>query len=838
MKKLIKRTISSIMSLLLVFSVAGCSDDSIKDANIIVKSLFPTEKIEMYEDISNREDGRVDIALAKGESEGDQFVIITDNTFNGYTFSVSNLTFGENVISNECVEISKMIYTECNDRHNSGVKKAGWYVDAVVPMRYIENAGENVMEKDINNFFWVDVDAPKDAVSGNYTGKITLNYLGKTRDIPINVKVFDFAISDTPYMQTAYSTWLDGNFMMYGELESNDEIYMRYFNMLLDYNVTSPIRGESVDEFVSTVRQYYDKITSLKLPVKYIGTTKFEEDHYEEIIKELAIASIEDGKNYFEKAYHRLSTIYDEFQDVSWRVQHVRPTIEKVDAIEQKVVNYLIENDYIDNQNDVLAQSILNLRHNMTAWYDEDWSDIINMYCTVYDKVRSTTADLQQMSHLIEEEDKVFWTYGCITHDSYPNPTSQVNDYLVSARDLFWFNYEYDIKGDLFWCVNQYCHAGSTVDGMWKPHPDLYQDASHDRLTNGDGYLVYPGVNYGSEYPFPSHRLIARRDGIDDHTYLSMLGEKYAVLGETYQAEIYDAKNFTTFMNTMLLGRGASKLSDSAVLKARETVADAIVLAEKAGLVFNNLEVRNNTLSYEIYTDGSELKIADKNVQGLPCGEGKVFRGSIALNTNGKMSVTAIKNGIEYSVNLYMPVQGNVLLDAETFDCVKAFKVDSQFNSSVSLNESNDIEFGNSARVVLSGYNFKEYAESGEYDVEQLNSSYKPSVKFDFVKNSKTLKDISSIEFFVYNEQENDIMIEVFLEKEENGMLVSVMYDKVMLYGKTWTKIVVDNINVISLNKESWTSYTNLGFRINNLLTTEKVAYSQSFLIDQVMVRS
>ncbi len=836
MKSSIKNLTALIMATITAFSVCGCSDKTEQNATVTGKSLYPTEKIEMTEDLSDRESGRVDISLSKGESEGDQFAILTDNTFSGYTFSVSDFVCGQNIISKDCVEVSKMLYTECNDRHDSGVKKAGWYVDAVVPMNYIEQAGENVMEKGVNNFFWVDVDAPKDAVAGIYTGKITLNYLGKTFDIPVSVKVYDFVISETPYMQSSYSIWTDGNFMLYGELESNDDIYMRYFDMLLDYNVTAQIPGTTIEGFVSTVREYYDKITALKIPVKYIGTTKFEEELYEETIKALALASIEDGKNYFEKAYHRLSTIYDEFQDVSWRVQHVRPTIEKVDVIEQNVVEYLIENNYISSENDALAQSILNLRHNMTAWYDEDWSDVINMYCTVYDKVRSTTADLQQMKYLIEEEDKVFWTYGCITHDTYPNPTSQINDYLVSARDLFWFNYEYDIKGDLFWCVNQYCHAGSTVDGMWKPHPDLYQDASHDRLTNGDGYLVYPGVNYGSEYPFPSHRLIVRRDGIDDHTYLSMLGEKYASLGSRYGADISDAKNFTAFLNTALLGRGASKLNDGTVLDAREAVADAIVLAKKAGLVFNDLRVEKNDLIYEIFTDGSSIKINGESVLGENSGEGKVYRGKVALTANGRAQITVQKDGVDYDIELLTPVSGSIIIDAETEDSVKALKVDAQYGSSVSLYNGNAFTTGNSAKVVLSGYDFNNLENSGDYDISQLNSAYKPSVKFDFTTSGKTLKDISSIEFYVYNEQDEDLTIEVFLEKEDKGMLVNFVYDKVILYKNSWTKIVVDNFNLLSLNKDNLSGYTKLGFRLNNFLL-EGIIYTQSFLIDQVTVR-
>ena len=817
---------------------AGCNqnDQQPVNANISVKALYSTEKIEKTEDLSNRANGGVEIALAKGESEGDQFVVLSDKTFS-YTFTVSDLICGENVIKKENVEISKMLYTECKDRTNSGVKEAGWYVDAVVPMQYIERAEENIIEKDINNFFWVDVDAPKDAVAGIYTGAITLEYSNKKYDIPVSVEVFDFTISDTPYMQTQYSIWLNGNFMMYGELESGKDIYNRYFETLLDYNITSTPYGDTAEEFVESVRKYYDRLTSIRLPVTYIGNTSFDEDIYEDVMRAIAVASIEDGKNYFSKAFHRLSTIYDEFQEVAWRVAHVRPTIEKVDKIEERVVAYLIENGYISDKNHELAQTILGLRHNMTAWYEEEWDDVINMYCTTYDRARATTADIQQLTEVMAN-DNVYWTYGCITRDAYPNPAGQINDYLVSARDLFWFNYEYGIQGDLVWCVNQYCNAGSAVDGLWKPHPDLYQDASHDRLSNGDGYLVYPGINYESEYPFPSQRLLIRRDGIDDHTYLSMLGEKYSALGAEYEIELIDAKNFASFLNKQLLGRGASKLNDEAVVKTRKTVADAIVAAEKAGLVIRSLECMNNKLIYEIYTDGSKLEINGNTLSGTESGKGMLYKGEVPLNEDGSLTLAVSKDGAVYEVNVFTAVAGVMYADFDSVGGAELFKTNTQFGSSSMINASSEQLLGNNAKITLAGYDFAELAAiDPTLDAEQLNASYQPSVKWNIVSSGKTLRDISSIEYWIYNPQDENITIEIFVEKEQGGMLVPVTYDKVILYANQWTKITMDNFNVVTLKKNTLSNYTNVGFKIGNLLDENGKAFSYDFFIDEVIVR-
>lgn len=840
MKKIWKSMLSVGLAGLVAFGCFACDKTPEEEkANISVKALYSTEKIEKTEDISGRADGGVDISLAKGESEGDQIAVLSDKEFT-YTFTVSDLTCGENVFPKENIEVSKMLYTECKEKVYSGAKAAGYYVDAVVPMEYIEKAGENVMEKDVNNFFWVDIDAPKNIAAGVYTGVITLKSSVQEYKIPVSVEVFDFTISDLPYMESIYSIWLDGNFMMYGELESGEDIYNRYLDTLLEYNVSARPYGTTTEQFIKNVRKYYDKITAMVLPVNYIGTTKFDEDDYYDVMYQLAKASIEDGKNYFEKAYHRLGTIYDEFQEVSWRIEHVRPTIEACDAIEQKVVDKLIEEKLIADENTELAQSIFNLRHNMTAWYEEEWADVINCYCTAYDRVRSTTADLQHMTELIGQ-DNVYWTYGCITHDAYPNPTTQINDYLVSARDLFWFNYEYDITGDLFWCVNQYCYASGTIDGMWKPHTDLYTDASHDKLTNGDGYLLYPGLNYDSEYPFPSHRLIVRRDGIDDHTYMSQLGEKYEELAKSYGADTKDAKSLVAFLNKQLLGRGASKLNDSVVMDVRKSLADAIVMSEQTGTIIDSLEFINNELSYVIYTDGSDLSINGSSVAGVASGSGKKYSGKIAFGANGQMTISIAKNGKTYSVTLLTPTQGTIRANFDDANDVSALKVDEKYGSSVVSNSDcnltvNGVAFGNNAKVTLSGHNFSLDEGVGEQG-SQWNNAYQPSVKFDISNDGKTLSDVSSIEYWVYNSQSNDITVEIFVEKNQNGAIETVLYDKVNLYASKWTKITMDNFNVISLNSSVLKKYTAVGFRVDNLLDNGGNAYSYAFLVDEIIVR-
>ena len=192
--------------------------------------------------------------------------------------------------------------------------------------------------------------------------------------------------------------------------------------------------------------------------------------------------------------------------------------------------------------------------------------------------------------------------------------------------------------------------------------------------------------------------------------------------------------------------------------------------------------------------------INEQLITGTVSGNGYLFKGELSLTKDGKLEVSVEKDGKVYEINLLTPVSGTVIIDAETEDNAKALKVNTEFNSSVSLAQDTENKLtGNSARVTLSGYDFADYVQNGEYDVDQLNSAYQPSVKFGVIKNGKDLTKISSIEFYVYNEQTEDITIDIFLEKQDNGVSTQVSYDKVTLYANTWTKVVVDNFNVFGV---------------------------------------
>ena len=82
----------------------------------------------------------------------------------------------------------------------------------------------------------------------------------------------------------------------------------------------------------------------------------------------------------------------------------------------------------------------------------------------------------------------------------------------VSAREMSWMQAEYDVVGNLYWAVNRYAMGAGN-----EPLEDYYADAMRYPQCNGDGYLFYPGGQYGLSDPVASLRLEAIRDGLEEY---------------------------------------------------------------------------------------------------------------------------------------------------------------------------------------------------------------------------------------------------------------------------------------------------------------------------------
>jgi len=156
--------------------------------------------------------------------------------------------------------------------------------------------------------------------------------------------------------------------------------------------------------------------------------------------------------------------------------------------------------------------------------------------------------------------------------------------YNGSERLLAWFCFKYGILGHEFWGSDWY-----TYD-PWKFgwHQFIQQADTNGqvpywiRYPDGDGYVVYPGKDVGSDTPIPCIRLAAVRDGEYDYEYLTLLRSRIqaarAAGKPTEKAEqtLAMAESLVSMPNAGGLKTTKLMPNPTKILKLRELAGDLI----------------------------------------------------------------------------------------------------------------------------------------------------------------------------------------------------------------------------------------------------------------------
>ena len=115
------------------------------------------------------------------------------------------------------------------------------------------------------------------------------------------------------------------------------------------------------------------------------------------------------------------------------------------------------------------------------------------------------------------------WWYTCVSPQE-PYPTYLVDDCGTSHRVLSWLQVLSGVDGVLYWAVDWW-------DGPTTHKNDVWKTSHIFPFANGDGYLVYPGIDVGVDGPVTSQRLEIIRDGNEDVEYLNLLAKRLAAHG-------------------------------------------------------------------------------------------------------------------------------------------------------------------------------------------------------------------------------------------------------------------------------------------------------------------
>jgi hypothetical protein len=520
--------------------------------------------------------------------------------------SATDLTGTAGTISKSNIKIFREAYINITTPSNlEGLE--GLWPDALIPdkdvyFNEIRNAFPVTVPVGQNQAFWVDVFIPHNALSGFYTGSLSITINGYPQIlIPISLTVWDFSIPSTSSLVTSFG--FDGwDFQLghFGDLNHAEQIVplsKLYAKAALmnrvtlssvakeDWSILGPL-PPNIDwsEFDNNWGPF---LVGIDLPygLQNACFTSLEigdsgDSDAERIAFWQAYSSHFKSKGWF---YLLFDYTWDEPSD-SWDFDQLKKRATLVHQADPDL-RTLVTTDIQQGQ-----QNALN-------GYVDIWAPVINFMDDKSGEIcwDSTYAGNQRglYDSLIADGNELWWyqscmSHGCGTADSASEcfngwPSLMIDIPAIYNRIMEWASFKYSISGELYF---ETIWAYKGITGQNDPWNNQYYF-----FGNGDGTLFYPGrpdkIGGIHHIPIESIRLKMIREGMEDYEYMKRLQQ----LGEeSYARQQVDQVITNTYTFT----------HDPAVLyNSRENMAQRILsttLAEADGDVapFGNRDGKVN----------------------------------------------------------------------------------------------------------------------------------------------------------------------------------------------------------------------------------------------------
>ena len=674
-----------ILSLLLCFgfccSFASCKDGETKEtlekSDVTVWTAGGTEKILREQDYSGRYgESTLTFGAFRNESESAQIILSAKKDVEEYTIALSDLTSAEgNVLPCADFEVYNQKYIFVNDIKdlNAGAP-VGYYPDAILPYNVAVEYGENKVNSGENQGIWIVFRPDAGQNAGVYRGNFTITVGEYSYLVPVSAEVYDYTLSDQTHSKSSFM--LNMEEIALGELNSSEEMYVKYYEYLLDHRINSQnlpgnameytkLTGDKLQRFLDYAEKYSKdpRCSSYNIPFNIISATYTGEDDeatsilsvdfelFEDTLRAMAERSVEAGVNLFSKAATYF-IFFDEY-DLNGTEDTANYNLEKAYKLNKDLSEQLAR----EGVSSEICDAVANLKHKCVGSLTDKIAVDQAQFVPKINEYHS--AEMREKYYAFNEsafgENGELWWYTCETPRN-PSPTYHIEDQLISSRLLSWMMYDYGVTGNLYWNAALYAWRESAFGNLILQN--YYSTALRYPTANGDGFLLYPGRPYGIDGPVGSIRLQSIADGNEDYDLLYALEEKYARRGVS-EADIQSV--FSVLYSGLYAGTQVQYKED--LLKSfdnsREALAQMLVAADKAGLIFERFEKNAGKaiISFSAPKD-LEISVNGQTIGGTPRGEYTVYTYEAAL-TESVNNVT-VRAGA-YSVRLNMGGKNSII---------------------------------------------------------------------------------------------------------------------------------------------------------------------------------
>jgi len=744
-----------------LIGIFACGGGNEGEKAYTVYSAPNTVKIMRSEDYANKGSALLNFEMAKNEYESAQIIVNSseDTTFNAVI--EKDLVSAEgNRIFKSNVSIYAQHYVECTTP--TGSFNPGFYPDALVPMQNYLAKRHNVIGKGNNQGITVIVKTEENTRAGVYTGQLKL-VVGQTYEyLPITVTVWNFALSNETHNKTAFTIWENQIFAY--ELDGSEEMLKTYYEFFLDRRVTSSYLpthvADNVDEYVKVVREYTlrEDVPCFRLYYRTVYSNELKGwildlAHFEELLR----AFIENSTseiNLMKKPYMYCSSVDEPNSTNAYnRVKYINDNIYRIIG---ELANEYTANGWFDDKPEVL-QSLLNFENVVTTRYQEKRADYVDTWCPTVDWYNSET--YWQNSIAQKELGHGTWWYTCIQPE-YPQPSYHIDDNLISSRAMSWMQKKYDVDGNLYWATTifqKYTYNGYV-------HRDIWNDPlswAANNPTNGDGFLVYPGKEYGVKGPISTIRLESIREGMEDYEYLYLLEQLLDKTAATYGVNV-ELNEYVGALYDMIFDGTIASTNVNNLAFARREVASLIEQLSGDGapvILVDGINGAADKITASVYASSASITVNGKAyTSSVKCGEGYKF--TVSITDSEPINYLTVQVGDK----TYKKFAGVEFISLNSFN--SAAEVNRVSATKFAIDNDTAISF-NTARQFIS-----EGAGSLKVTVAPAgNASYLRSITIDVTANGAyvDMSRVKNIYFSVQSLADADLTFQVALI-DKNGL--------------------------------------------------------------------
>ena len=421
---------------------------------------------------------------------------------------------------------------------------------------------------------WTQVRIPADAPAGKYTTTVRI-----TRDrkpvaiVPVDVRVYDFALPATPTLPTAFGSWtaqsqdqlLSHRVGLTGTVTAMSG-YSRFGKKWYTEREFSEVKPH-VDEALGRIEAVGGRHFNVEIPripgcfpggANSIGAFQKFRPNYSDSQREYIVRYYRDYAKYLKDR-----GVFD------------NATVYLYDEPEEEIF------DFITDARELIRKADPDLPCMVVGHIWPELVGAVDVWCPhVIDFDKEEAVKLMRERKAAGEK---VWAYNTIDPPGYAGWIVDPQCDLLSTRLMFWIVRKYGFDGFLHWCSDRGMHPvvqlGNSTDCYLPKGPGAYEF--------GAGQLVYSRPiakertdpsNMVPDVMIPSIRLKAIRDGLEDHDYFVLLEQavRNADENKVDPEVLAEAKKLVDIPPDIAVSFKQYTHDTAAVLNWRDRVASAI----------------------------------------------------------------------------------------------------------------------------------------------------------------------------------------------------------------------------------------------------------------------